>query len=242
MDRSGELNTEFSRALHRPIIVPADPFEHLQAGNGQSLFGHGVQQAAVQGVGQFGADMQFRAVGAQGSGSLAVPGRFRPGHKAQAEFRRRIGMGGQQAVHGVFGRFKGGQGFQCGRQAVGEAGEQAGAGMLIRPIQSNPGGQPADVVFVEPGFGQGRTHLQLFKGASPGPVIVPVGKVGAVAKHGRVPGKSRMARAGLAQGDEEKALAWLAKGAQPTDTVKSLFSKDGIMKKWDEVKRSKKEA
>ncbi|WP_019879494.1 30S ribosomal protein S16 [Succinispira mobilis] len=42
--------------------------------------------------------------------------------------------------------------------------------------------------------------------------------------------------------DEEKALAWLAKGAQPTDTVKSLFSKDGIMKKWDEVKRSKKEA
>lgn len=42
--------------------------------------------------------------------------------------------------------------------------------------------------------------------------------------------------------DEEKAIAWLAKGAQPTDTVKSLFSKEGIMKKWDEIKRAKKEA
>mgnify|MGYP003584982978 FL=1 len=37
--------------------------------------------------------------------------------------------------------------------------------------------------------------------------------------------------------DEEKAIQWLQKGAQPTDTVKSLFSKAGIMKKWDELKR-----
>lgn len=42
--------------------------------------------------------------------------------------------------------------------------------------------------------------------------------------------------------DEEKAINWLQKGAQPTDTVKSLFSKAGIMKKWDELKRNKKEA
>lgn len=43
--------------------------------------------------------------------------------------------------------------------------------------------------------------------------------------------------------DEEKAIEWLQKGAQPTDTVKDLFSKVGIMKKWDELKRSsKKEA
>lgn len=42
--------------------------------------------------------------------------------------------------------------------------------------------------------------------------------------------------------DEEKALNWLEKGAQPTDTVKSLFSKVGILKKWDEMRRSKKEA
>lgn len=39
--------------------------------------------------------------------------------------------------------------------------------------------------------------------------------------------------------DEEKALAWMAKGAQPTDTVKSLFSKDGIMKKFAEAKAAK---
>ncbi len=42
--------------------------------------------------------------------------------------------------------------------------------------------------------------------------------------------------------DEEKAISWMQKGAQPTDTVKALFSKVGIMKKWDELKRTKKEA
>lgn len=42
--------------------------------------------------------------------------------------------------------------------------------------------------------------------------------------------------------DEEKAIEWLKKGAQPTDTVKTLFSKAGILKKWDEMKRTKKEA
>lgn len=30
--------------------------------------------------------------------------------------------------------------------------------------------------------------------------------------------------------DQEKALVWLRKGAVPTDTVKSLLSKAGIMK------------
>ena len=30
--------------------------------------------------------------------------------------------------------------------------------------------------------------------------------------------------------DEEKAISWLQKGAQLTDTAKSLFSKAGIMK------------
>lgn len=42
--------------------------------------------------------------------------------------------------------------------------------------------------------------------------------------------------------DEEKALEWMSKGAQPTDTVKSLFSKLGIMAKWNETKSTKKEA
>lgn len=42
--------------------------------------------------------------------------------------------------------------------------------------------------------------------------------------------------------DEEKVIEWLNKGAQPTDTVKSLLSKEGIMAKWDAAKRAKKEA
>jgi small subunit ribosomal protein S16 len=36
--------------------------------------------------------------------------------------------------------------------------------------------------------------------------------------------------------DEGKALDWLKKGAVPTDTVKSLLSKVGIMKQFDASK------
>ena len=32
--------------------------------------------------------------------------------------------------------------------------------------------------------------------------------------------------------DEEKVLSWLEKGAKPTDTVKSLLSKQGIIAKF----------
>lgn len=39
--------------------------------------------------------------------------------------------------------------------------------------------------------------------------------------------------------DEEKALAWMSKGAQPTDTVRSLFRKQGLMAKFAQQKRSK---
>lgn len=36
--------------------------------------------------------------------------------------------------------------------------------------------------------------------------------------------------------EEERALKWLSTGATPTDTVRSIFSKAGIMKKHDESK------
>ena len=39
--------------------------------------------------------------------------------------------------------------------------------------------------------------------------------------------------------NEEIALKWLRTGAQPSDTVKNLFSKAGIMKKFDAEKKSK---
>ncbi|GEN30403.1 small subunit ribosomal protein S16 [Cerasibacillus quisquiliarum] len=39
--------------------------------------------------------------------------------------------------------------------------------------------------------------------------------------------------------DEEKALKWLMNGAQPSDTVRNLFSKQGIMKKFHEQKNQK---
>ena len=38
------------------------------------------------------------------------------------------------------------------------------------------------------------------------------------------------------QVDEEKALKWLNNGAQPSDTVRSILSKEGIMKKFHEQK------
>lgn len=42
--------------------------------------------------------------------------------------------------------------------------------------------------------------------------------------------------------DAQKALEWMQKGAQPTDTVRSLFSQEGIMKQFAELKNGKKEA
>ena len=41
--------------------------------------------------------------------------------------------------------------------------------------------------------------------------------------------------------DEEKAQKWLSTGAIPTDTVRDLFSKQGIMKKFHESKMTKKD-
>lgn len=39
--------------------------------------------------------------------------------------------------------------------------------------------------------------------------------------------------------DEEKALNWLNKGAVPTDTVRTILSDNGIMKKFAESKKAK---
>ena len=36
---------------------------------------------------------------------------------------------------------------------------------------------------------------------------------------------------------DEKALKWLKDGAQPTDTVRDILSKQGIMKKYHESKQ-----
>lgn len=40
--------------------------------------------------------------------------------------------------------------------------------------------------------------------------------------------------------DEEKALYWLKNGAQPTETVRNILSKQGIMKKYADSKKSAK--
>ena len=42
--------------------------------------------------------------------------------------------------------------------------------------------------------------------------------------------------------DEEKAIKWLQVGAQPTETVRSLFRKTGVLKKWHEMKYVKNNA
>ncbi len=41
--------------------------------------------------------------------------------------------------------------------------------------------------------------------------------------------------------DEDKAIKWLKVGAQPSETVRSLFKKVGILKKWHEMRFVKKE-
>ena len=40
--------------------------------------------------------------------------------------------------------------------------------------------------------------------------------------------------------DEEKALKWLNNGAIPSDTVKSILAKQGIMKKFADSKKAAK--
>ena len=40
--------------------------------------------------------------------------------------------------------------------------------------------------------------------------------------------------------DEEKTLTWLNNGAQPTDTVRSILTESGIMKKYADSKTKKK--
>lgn len=40
--------------------------------------------------------------------------------------------------------------------------------------------------------------------------------------------------------NEERALKWLLDGAQPSDTVRSLFRREGILKKLHEAKYTKK--
>ncbi len=36
---------------------------------------------------------------------------------------------------------------------------------------------------------------------------------------------------------EEKALEWMQNGAKPSDTVRNLFSEEGIMEKFDQLKK-----
>ena len=38
---------------------------------------------------------------------------------------------------------------------------------------------------------------------------------------------------------EERVLEWLSKGAQPSDTVRNILSKQGVMKKFHDSKFSK---
>ncbi len=40
--------------------------------------------------------------------------------------------------------------------------------------------------------------------------------------------------------EEEKAILWLGRGAQPSDTVRALLSRLGIMKKMHEARMTKK--
>lgn len=37
--------------------------------------------------------------------------------------------------------------------------------------------------------------------------------------------------------NDEKAVDWLQKGAQPSQTVRSIFNKAGVLDKWAELKK-----
>ena len=46
----------------------------------------------------------------------------------------------------------------------------------------------------------------------------------------------------VVQLDEEKALRWLGHGAQPTDTTRALFKKQGILGRFEEAKLAARQA
>ena len=48
-----------------------------------------------------------------------------------------------------------------------------------------------------------------------------------------------VAQPAIVEINEEKALQWMTTGAQPTDTVRSLFRKQGLLQKFHEAKRQK---
>ncbi|WCN39065.1 30S ribosomal protein S16 [Aneurinibacillus uraniidurans] len=48
-----------------------------------------------------------------------------------------------------------------------------------------------------------------------------------------------VAQPAIVEINEEKAMQWLSTGAQPTDTVRSLFRKQGLLQKFHEAKRQK---
>ena len=48
-----------------------------------------------------------------------------------------------------------------------------------------------------------------------------------------------VAQPALVDINEESALKWLQDGAKPSDTVRNLFSKQGIMEKYHNAKNSK---
>ena len=64
-----------------------------------------------------------------------------------------------------------------------------------------------------------------------GRIIEPIGTYDPVAKSGSI-----------VKIDEELALKWLKDGAQPTDTVRDILSRQGVMKKHHENKLEAKAA
>jgi len=44
----------------------------------------------------------------------------------------------------------------------------------------------------------------------------------------------------LTRVDVDKAVSWLLKGAQPTETVRTLFRKHGVMERFDKAKNEMK--
>ena len=69
--------------------------------------------------------------------------------------------------------------------------------------------------------------------------MIPTGATTAATPHSRYPRDGRfieeigyynpMEEPSVVKVDPEKAKAWMEKGAQPTDTVKALFKKHGVI-------------
>ena len=166
--------------------MPADCFQNDQFRQGKSLFSHRFRQSGVQMIRRLNAKMQLRDKGVR-RGIITAQGRIAlHSGEAQTKIRERnswFRQRGKYLRQFLFRLFNGKKRPSRRRNAVGETGEQAGARLLVRLIQSAVRRQGMDILFAQTCFGEKRAYAKFRKGKQAGAVAFPIRGVCAIAQN-----------------------------------------------------------